>query len=302
MEPYRPMDEERWAPSVSVIVPARDEAGRIGRCIEALRGQTYPSELLEIIIVDNGSTDGTRELASQYPVRVLAETSRATPYVARNCGIAVARGEVIALTDADCVPEPDWVERGVQALRTGADLVGGRVAFSFAEGRTWGESYDAISNLEMKNNIENRGVAKTGNLFFRRDVVDRIGPFPSDVRSGGDVIWTGTATRAGLSLVYADDVVVTKDARGFRALMKKQFRVGRGQLRIWVESGEGSVQIAKRILFGFTPFSLRWIRENIRARGTPEMEAEIVGIWCVAWVSRVVTNLGRIRSILAGVR
>lgn len=286
-------------PKVSVIVPVRDDRDRIGRCIEALLAQDYPRDLLEVIIVDNGSTDGTPEVVQQHAVTLLVESGRPTPYLARNRGLREASGDVIAFTDADCVARPDWVSQGLRALeQEGADLVGGRVAFSFTERRGAGECYDAITNLEMENNIRERGVAKTGNLFARKAVVEAIGPFPDNLRSGGDVWWTGKATRAGFRMVYGPDAVVEKPARPFWALMRKQFRVGKGQPGAWREEGISGGALADRIVRGFLPPSPGAVRSGIRTRGDAGMERHLPSIVVAGWAARLATNAGRIRALL----
>ena len=81
----------------------------IAQTIESLLAQTYPQKKYEIIIVDNDSNDGSFEIASQYPVRLLTE-KKIGAYAARNTGIAAANGRIIAFTDSDCIPRPDWIE------------------------------------------------------------------------------------------------------------------------------------------------------------------------------------------------
>jgi glycosyltransferase involved in cell wall biosynthesis len=110
---------------VSIIVPVKNGAATLAGCIEALLAQDYPRALTEIVIVDSGSTDDTPRVAARYPVTLLTECDIRTSYAARNRGIAQAGGEVIALTDADCTPAPDWLRRLVGPLadaNTGAAL------------------------------------------------------------------------------------------------------------------------------------------------------------------------------------
>ena len=301
----RPQDRPAdWEPSggatlVSVIVPVLNDEARVGRCVEALLAQDHPAERLEIIIVDNGSTDGTRDVVSRYPVTLLLEDGARTPYIARNRGLERASGEIIAFTDADCTPRSDWLAQALRALdASGADLVGGRVAFTFSAARDAGECFDAISNLEMERNIRDRGVAKTGNLIVRRAVVDAIGYFPDHQRSGGDVWWTGKASRAGFRIVYAPEVVVEKPARPLPALLKKQFRVGKGQIGAWRAEGLSASHLAARVARGFLPPSPGSVRRAIRERGTPDMEQELPRIVVAGWLARAATNVGRIDGLL----
>ena len=110
-------------PFVSIIVPVLNSPARVKQCIESSLSQTYPKDKYEIIIVDNGSTDNTIRVIEQYPVKILVEKDIQTPYAARNKGIYHAQGEIIALTDANCSPQPDWIKEGITALQEeNADL------------------------------------------------------------------------------------------------------------------------------------------------------------------------------------
>ena len=97
--------------AISVIVPVFNQAGRLGDCLDALLQQDVPAGSFEVIVVDNGSGDESMAVARQRPaVRLLAEPRRSA-YAARNRGIRAARGSLIAFTDADCIPRPDWLSR-----------------------------------------------------------------------------------------------------------------------------------------------------------------------------------------------
>src|ERR1041384_5139232 len=93
---------------VSVIVPVWNDAERLGHCLHALEKQTYPAESYEVIVVDNGSTDSVACLVAAYGRARLVSEQRPGSYAARNTGLNLARGQVIAFTDADCLPAPDW--------------------------------------------------------------------------------------------------------------------------------------------------------------------------------------------------
>jgi glycosyltransferase involved in cell wall biosynthesis len=107
-------------PLVSVIIPVKDAAHLLGRCIEALRRQSYRA--IELIVVDNGSTDGTPALAAQHGVRLLRQPAGRTP-AARNAGAAAALGAYLLHIDADMELHADSVAQCVAAARAGASLV-----------------------------------------------------------------------------------------------------------------------------------------------------------------------------------
>src|SRR5262245_5241730 len=102
---------------VSVIIPVYNDIARLAVCLDALAQQSYPADRLEIIVVDNGSTPPVAQaLAQQYPRVTFAHEPTPGSYAARNRGIQLATGTVIAFTDSDCIPSPDWIESGAAAL------------------------------------------------------------------------------------------------------------------------------------------------------------------------------------------
>ncbi len=102
--------------SVSIIIPTFNGADRIGNCLEELLKQT-PSRDVEILVVNDGSTDNTGDVVAGYkPVRLLSQ-SNAGPAAARNRGAIRAQGDIILFTDDDCVPKPDWLATMLDPFR-----------------------------------------------------------------------------------------------------------------------------------------------------------------------------------------
>lgn len=101
---------ESHTPHISVIVPARNMVATVGDCVGALRRQTLHPAAYEIIVVDDGSSDGTAQAAERAGAhRVLRKPPGGYAAAARNLGIEAARGEIACFTDADCCPAPDWL-------------------------------------------------------------------------------------------------------------------------------------------------------------------------------------------------
>lgn len=294
-----PFDEEE-RPFVSVIVPVYNGACHIRSCLDALVCQTYPRERYEVLVVDNGSTDTTRDVVQEYPVALLVEDQTQGSYAARNKGLQHAAGAVIAFTDSDCTPVLEWIEEGARALQSqSADLVGGQVSFTYSSRETGAEIWDSLTNMQIERNIQNRGVAKTANLFVRAGVVEQIGPFPNDLRSGGDVIWTERATREGCKLVYAPAAEVRHPARQLGALLRKQYRVGKGQVAIWRESKMTWKASIRRAVRRFRPLSLSSIRSFLQNHsGFSRQPRTVWKVWSAACLARMTTSLGNLVVLL----
>lgn len=130
-------------PAVSVIIPAYNEQTFLGRCLDSLARQSYPADRIEVVVLDNGSTDATPEIARSRGVRLeIDPVSRVGGL--RNRGAALATGEVLAFLDADCVAPPDWIASAVDALDSDPSLgaVGGN--YLVEDGASWIEKVWAL--------------------------------------------------------------------------------------------------------------------------------------------------------------
>ncbi len=101
-------------PKISLYIPCYNAERYIARSLEGALRQTYPID--EILVIDDGSRDHTREIASRYPVRVVAHDRNRGVAAARNTGFRNCRNDLVASLDADCVAEPDWLEHLVRVL------------------------------------------------------------------------------------------------------------------------------------------------------------------------------------------
>lgn len=295
-------------PFVSVIVPVYNDVGRIGTCLTALLNQTYPRSQYEIIVVDNGSDDGTPAVVRHFPVTLLAEHQTRSSYAARNLGMQHARGAVLAFTDSDCTPSPRWIAEGVRALEAhGADLAGGSVRFTYSSPPTGAEVFDSLSYLQVERHICQDQAAPTANLFVRASVFQQIGPFPA-MQSGADIYWTSHATRQGFQIVYAPQAEVAHPARRLRALVKKQFRIGRGHhQRRTMARAAGIAPKARRPskraefvrkiqvnLRELMPYSVRHIRAMLQHWHTPTSSVLFWRVWCAGWLARAAVTSGNL--------
>jgi glycosyltransferase involved in cell wall biosynthesis len=159
---------------VSVVIPTHHRPELLRRCLEAVLAQAYPSDRGEIIVVeDGGPGEGERVVAelrerhTDARLRYLA-VEQGGPGAARNAGWRLARGDVIAFTDDDTIPDAGWLEAGAQALRCGADSVSGRTVVPVADAPT-----DAEANVQ---GLE-RATFATCNVLVGRHWLEKVGGF-----------------------------------------------------------------------------------------------------------------------------
>ena len=117
---------------VSIIIPAYNAENVLPMCLEACLKQTYHET--EVIVIDDGSTDRTQVIGQSYSVNYIRQDNSG-PAAARNRGAHEARGEIIAFTDSDCVPKPDWIENLVHGFKEGVVGVGGTYGIANPENR-----------------------------------------------------------------------------------------------------------------------------------------------------------------------
>jgi len=208
-------------PDVSVVIPARDAERSLGRTLEAIARQEFDGEV-EVVVVDNGSHDGTAQLAESHGVRVVRRARGAGPGAARNDGAAAASADVLAFTDSDCEPTPGWLAAATGELR-GADIVLGPVAPIGPHGPLDRSVWIGAQS----------GLFETANLVVRRETFERAGGFPAGLEDpagapfGEDVLFGWTAVRGGARVVFCPRALVLHEVqrRGARAFLAERRRL-----------------------------------------------------------------------------
>jgi cellulose synthase/poly-beta-1,6-N-acetylglucosamine synthase-like glycosyltransferase len=189
----------------SVVVPVRDGESVIGDCLDSILATDYPAERREILVVDNGSTDGTAEVICSRPVTYLHE---AKPGVsnARNRGIAESRGEILVFVDADCLVEPQWLTELVRPFEDPeVGSVGGNLEHAPPTNAAERQAARLLGNWQQFAFSSNPAYPITANAAYRRDVLDRIGPFDPHMTRAQDVeLGLRFQERSGRRLVFAE--------------------------------------------------------------------------------------------------
>lgn len=223
-------------PRVSVIVPAWNAKGQIELCLAALDRQTYPRDLLQVLVIDNGSTDGTAAAVADFAFARLLSEPEPGSYKARNTGLAVADGRYVAFTDADCVPAEDWLARAVAAAERHpeAGVISGRIDLfrTGEEGSRGCELFEQKFAFQQEENART-GACMTANWLSERSLIEAFGGFNADLKSGGDVELSRRLHAAGHTVRYAADMVVGHPTRAsFADLASKRRRVVGGLFRM----------------------------------------------------------------------
>lgn len=236
---------------VSVIIPTYHDWNRLILCIEALRKQTYPEDFFEVIIVNNDPMDTPPDL--NLPVNwKLVNESKPGSYAARNAGIRLSKGEILAFTDSDCIPYPNWIEESVKHLNSELNVkrVAGRVELFYkSKNLTPAEIYEMIFGFPQDNYALD-GYAATANMIAYKYLFDEIGLFNETMLSGGDTEWGKRAHKKGMKIVYGKDSVVNHPARyKISELIDKGKRTSGGFLVLENISGEKSLWF----ITGFLP-------------------------------------------------
>lgn len=222
--------------SVSVIIPVYNGAEVIGECLEAVLRQELPRDAYEVLVVDNGSTDQTQAVVRRYPVRLATEAVRSS-YAARNTGVRLARGAVLAFTDADCRPSPQWLRAALTALGGRKGRVAGRIEHEVRDPFNPWEQYDVLFFLHQESYVV-EGWAATANLVVNRAVFERVGPLPID--EPGDREWGIRASALSIPLWYSPEACVRHVTRkSFRDIVTRLRRVDCGNARLAQRQADG---------------------------------------------------------------
>jgi glycosyltransferase involved in cell wall biosynthesis len=200
---------------VSVVVPTFKRPQLLDRCLAALVNQSFDPSAYEIVIADDAASESTRRQVEDWrrrcprsgpAIHYLPVRDSQGPAAARNAGWRFARGQVIAFTDDDCIPEPEWLTAGTRAIRAGATGVSGRVVVPLPEDPT-----------DYERNAAGLATAEfvTANCFYRRSALAAVGGFDERFamawREDSD-LWL-TFMGRGDTLVSAQDAVVVHPLR-----------------------------------------------------------------------------------------
>jgi glycosyltransferase involved in cell wall biosynthesis len=194
----------------SVIVPAYNAGKTIGECLGALTHQSMDAADYEIIVVDDGSRDGTAMIVKSFPVRYLHQPNKG-PAAARNHGSREARGLIILFTDSDCVPAPDWVENMTESF-TDPDVVAVKGAYRTNQRSLFARfaQVEFEERFELLKRAASIDMVDTYSAAYRADVFRQVGGFDESfpVANNEDTELSYKLSRMGRKMVFNPDAVV----------------------------------------------------------------------------------------------
>jgi glycosyltransferase involved in cell wall biosynthesis len=215
-------------PLASIVLPVRNGVPVIGDCLRSILSMDAPRELYEVIVVDNGSTDETRDVVLAFGDEVvLLDEPRQGAGAARNRGIRAARGRFIALTDADCTVDPRWLPALLVHLEDQTVGVVGGAVLSRQSGN-WIERFgERIHDQRAAIERYDPPYVASGNWASRRDVLISAGLFDESLLRGQDADLSIRIHRSGFQLRYADEArVFHRNESTLHGLAREGFQHG----------------------------------------------------------------------------
>ena len=276
----------------SVVIPVYNGADTLPECLQALRAQTLPADWYEIIVVDDGSTDGSAGVARGFGVRVISQPN-AGPAAARNRGAAAAQGDILLFTDADCVPALDWAERMTAAFAE-PDVAGAKGVYRTHQQELvarfvqveYEDRYDRMRPLETIDFVD------TYSAGYRRDVFLASGGFDTSFPTASveDQEFSFRLAKAGHRLIFVPDAQVfhTHD-RALGEYARRKFWIGYWKVRVMRDHPD------KLMRDSHTPQVLK-VQIGLAAMGALLVVAGALNRWVAlaglaAWVALLVSGL-----------
>jgi len=232
-----------YHPFVSVIIPAYNEEKHIRKCLESINNLNYPSDLYEIILVDNGSTDKTVEIAKHF-TELLFVCPELNISGLRNYGAKKARGEIYAFIDADCVADADWLNIAVKSMKEDECVTGAYCQIS--PDPTWVEKTWGLRIPQGRREVPHLGAA---NLIVRAGIFNTVGGFDEKLKTGEDYEFCVRVKKIA-KVILDDRIKVTHygNPKTIKEFMKREIWHGLGAF------GSVRLQVLDKPLIGTVIF------------------------------------------------
>ncbi|MFN3178822.1 MAG: glycosyltransferase [Thermus sp.] len=193
---------------ISVVIPAHNEEAFLPKALQAVLAQTLPP--FEVVVVDNASTDRTREVAEAFGVRVVYCPQKGVAY-ARQAGLLAARGEWVAMTDADSIPLPTWLQSLARNAQDAVALYGPLRFYGVSPWTAWVSEWGYRAFLNFMALLGKPNLAGA-NMMFLKEAALRVGGFP-EVEAREDVLLGWKLRRMGRVRYVPEALVLTSPRR-----------------------------------------------------------------------------------------
>lgn len=246
---------------LSVIVPHLNEPDDLRQCLLSLDAQRADGIPFEIIVVDNGSVEMPVTACLDISNLRLEREIVPGPGPARNHGANLAKADLLAFIDCDCIAQPGWVKEivSVMANRPEIGLLGGDIGILVTDPRYPSaiESYESIYSYRARAYVEQYGFAATGNMAVRKHVFQSVGPF-GGISTMEDTEWGQRATAQGHRIIFLPEAkVLTPSCKNFADLARRWDR---------------HVAHKFRKVAGHRGATLRWLVDSLLVLGSPLAE------------------------------
>ena len=253
---------EESLPTVSVIIPVRNNEETIEDLLESLMNLDYPKDKVEFIIVDGQSTDNTVSIASKYPVKILEEPGLGPNY-ARSIGVEASTGEILAFTDGDCIVPKHWIKVIVENLSNPeVGCVGGSVYADKSLENNIYATYADKSVMRVMPLAKKKEVLSEPEVFkhlafcnmaIKREALDKIGGLDTALKTFEDVDTVQSICEAGYKMVLDPEMYVWhKHRQTLKSILKQTHTYGMGGPKFRKKHPKS--KIAKFYRMGLTAF------------------------------------------------
>lgn len=228
-------------PQVSFVIPCFNERDYLESCLASIFQQSTDPASFEVIVVDNGSSDGTRELAASLGARVLWNKRRGAA-ASRNMGAQEAQGRLVAFVDADCVLAPEWLPTLSGHLAASQTAAASAPAVPVPEDMTWVETAWAevfvCMNRRSQSGVHFVSNLASSNLLIVKSYFEEVGGFDEALLSCEDYDLSQRLLKHGM-LVLDDNVYVAhlRESKTLAELYGREIARGRFSLRCFIKNG-----------------------------------------------------------------
>lgn len=219
---------------LSVIIPTYKDWDNLKQCLESLNKQSLSKDNYEVIVVNNNPEDTCPFILPSDNMKICEEQTPGS-YAARNKGIRESRGRYFAFTDSDCIPDVEWLEKGLAKVQQTEKRVAGDIIMSYKnkDYLTLAELYEKYYAFRDHKKSDN-DIILTANMFVRKKLFDEIGLFNSNTMSGGDVEWSQRAEKKNYKKIFKKDIIVYHPARDtLTKLFAKNKRIVNGKIKLY---------------------------------------------------------------------